>query len=109
LASESVRSESDYDSSDNRRLRHSSDDNGIAEGSDYMSSDDDRSDIAYGDDNGIAEGSDYLSSDGGRSDIAFNVGSDGSGDDGDYMSSDQEEATEKTGKKMPVNNAPLCR
>jgi hypothetical protein len=74
-----------------------------------MSSDDDRSDIVYGDDNGVAEGSDYLSSDDGRSDIAFNVGSDGSGDDGDYMSSDQEEGMEKTGKKMPVPNPPLCR
>jgi hypothetical protein len=55
-----------------------------------MSSDGIRSDRAYSDDNGVAEGSDYLSSDDGRSGVALNVGSDGSVDGGDYMSDDDD-------------------
>jgi hypothetical protein len=84
----------------------SSDDNGIAEGSDYMSSDDAQSDIcrkpgsdgSASDDNGVAEGSDYASSDDSRSDVCSNPssngGSDKSGDEGDYMSDDREDCME---------------
>jgi hypothetical protein len=84
----------------------SSDDNGIAEGSDYMSSDDDQSDVCQkpgsdryvSDDNGMAEGSDYVSSDDARSDVCSKPGSDGgsdkSGDGGDYMSDDREDCIE---------------
>jgi hypothetical protein len=83
----------------------SSDDNGVAEGSDYMSSDDEQSDICrkpgsdgYVSDNGIGEGSDYVSSDDARSDVCSNPGSDGGSDkgedEGDYMSDDREDCIE---------------
>ena len=92
---------------------YDSDDNGIAEGSDYLPSDSDDGNIGGGrhgplsdDGNGVAEGSDYLPSDDGRrrkqggssrgsgvcSRAVSDVGSDDGYDDGDYMSSDGEDS-----------------
>jgi hypothetical protein len=100
--SRSIRSGSER-SLQSRSKRELSDDNGIAEGSDYMSSADGRSDICpvpgsegyVSDHNGVAERSDYVSSQDGRSDVCSKTGSDGGsdngGDDGDYMSDDRED------------------
>jgi hypothetical protein len=85
------------------RSRSERDDNGIAEGSDYMSSADGRSDVCpvpgsdgyVSDDNGVAEGSDYVSSDDARSDVCSIPGLEDGGDDGDYMSDDQEDCIGK--------------
>jgi len=51
------------------RYRSDSDDNGVAEGSDYLPSDSEDDERISGDGNGVAEGSDYASSDDGRSDV----------------------------------------
>jgi len=95
---------------DNHRNRtYDSDDNGIAEGSDYLPSDSDvdpegeHGPLSDDDDgNGVAEGSDYLPSDDGRRSVrgkgvCSRAGSDARSDDddgyddGDYMSSDGED------------------
>jgi len=51
------------------RYRSDSDDNGVAEGSDYLPSDSEDDERISGGGNGVAEGSDYASSDDGRSDV----------------------------------------
>ncbi|RMZ66097.1 hypothetical protein GMOD_00005166 [Pyrenophora seminiperda CCB06] len=114
----------------NRRRRigaYESDDNGIAEGSDYLPSDSDDGDgringdgdggahthFSVDDGNGVAEGSDYLPSDdddagrrsgrGSRhcSRPASDVGSEDEYDDeGDYMSSDGEDRTGGVRERM---------
>lgn len=53
----------------NVRYRGDSDDNGVAEGSDYLPSDSEDDERISGDGNGVAEGSDYASSIDGRSDV----------------------------------------